>query len=70
MQQKQIELLRRFYLKCLNSSGCYCFEVEGTVYILESEACVQELVNAVLVAPKEIQQFRLQQASIWLRRAL
>lgn len=70
MQTKQIELLQMFYMKCYNSSGCYCFEVNGKAHILESETCVYELVNAVLVAPKEIQQSRLLQASKWLCRAL
>lgn len=70
MQPKQIELLQRFYMKCYNSSGCYCFEVEGKAYILESEPCVQELVNAILVASKEVQQSRLSQASNWIHRAI
>ncbi len=66
MNQTHINLLRQFYTRCANVSGCYCFEINGHAHVLESEACVEELINAVLLAPKDVQDFRLNQAEHWI----
>ena len=70
MNQTHINLLRQFYTRCFNSSGCYCFEVNGYAHILESEACVEELINAVLLAPKAVQESRIKQAEHWINLPL
>ena len=65
MNEEQINLLWNFYLKCIYED-IFCLSINGKSFILESEACIHEVINAILLAPKEVQEYRLKQAEKYM----
>ena len=61
MNKQDIDNLRNFFTLCLRD-GIQSFEVDGKEYMLESERCIDGIIEVILSAPTEEQQEKLRQA--------
>jgi len=67
MNTTDVHLLRDFYTRCLND-GFYHFFINGKNYFLESDSDIEPMIQAILIAPKEIQEYRIRQANTHIGR--
>ena len=61
MTQKDITLLRAFFTQCLDD-GCYCFEIQNVLYVLDDHSIIDKIIDAVLGASQIVQTEQLEQA--------
>ena len=61
MNQEHVTLLRDFYYRCY-AHGTFHFAINGKGYLLEFESDAETIVQAIIAAPGNIQNYRIRQA--------